>query len=136
MKSDLKKIAVADIDEQWIKGTKDMLMGYSNKYFVELMAWIYARYGQITLWGPDKKPGYDASSVSRGRPHRNYFNQIETFQEFAIAGNFPFSDRQLAGMVLYQIMAIQEYTHAYRMWKIIAANECTWVWFKARFKYA
>ena len=51
MNSSLKKIDVTDIDEQWIKGAKDMAMGYVNKYFVGLMDWMYVRYGQIT-------PGY------------------------------------------------------------------------------
>ena len=51
MNRDLKKIVVADIDDQWIKGSKDMVMGYANRSFVELMDWLYLRYVHIT-------PGY------------------------------------------------------------------------------
>ena len=46
--SSLKKISVAAINEHWIKGAKDMVMGYVNKYFRELMDWIYLWYGHIT----------------------------------------------------------------------------------------
>ena len=55
---------------------------------------------------------------------------MDTGQEIEIAGNYPFSDWQLADMGITKILATQEYTHAYRMWKSIAFNECTWVSFK------
>ena len=51
MNSALNKIVVAAIDNQWIKGAKDMVMGYANNSFVELMGWLYFRYFQIM-------PGY------------------------------------------------------------------------------
>ena len=41
MNSALKTIVFAAIDDQWIKEGKDMVMGYANKTFVELMGWIY-----------------------------------------------------------------------------------------------
>ena len=47
----LKKVLDADIDKQVINGTEDMVMGYANKYFVELMDCLYESYEQIT-------PGY------------------------------------------------------------------------------
>ena len=59
---------------------------------------------------------------------------METVQEFAIAGNYPFSDQQLAYMGVAKILATQEYTHAYRMWKSTTNNERTWVSFKAHFQ--
>ena len=55
------------------------------------------------------------------------FNKIYTRQEFRIAGNYPFSDQELANMVLSKILATQEYTHAYHMWKSITSNERTCV---------
>ena len=59
------------------------------------------------------------------------FDQLDMGLEFAIAGNSPFSDHQLADMGIAQILATWEYTHAYRMWKIIVTNERTCVCFKA-----
>ena len=46
--SPLKKISVAAINEKWIKGAKDMVMGYAIIFFVELMYWVYVRYRKIT----------------------------------------------------------------------------------------
>ena len=43
-----KKTAVIAINNQWTKGAKHMGMGYANKYFLELMDWLYVRYVQIT----------------------------------------------------------------------------------------
>ena len=54
------------------------------------------------------------------------FGQTETGQD----------DRQLADMGVVKIHATQENNHAYLMWKIIAANERTWVRFKAHFQEA
>ena len=36
MNSALKKIVVAVIDKQWMKGAKYKVMGYTNESFVEL----------------------------------------------------------------------------------------------------
>ena len=48
MNSNLKKIFVAATNEKCIKVAKDMVMGYTDKSFVYMMDWIYARYVQIT----------------------------------------------------------------------------------------
>ena len=57
------------------------------------------------------------------------FDQIETGKESAIAGNSPFSDRNLSDMGVTKILAKKECTHAYCTWKRISANERTWVRF-------
>ena len=43
-----KKIVFASIEDQWLKGENDLVMGYANKTFVELMYWLYIHYGRIT----------------------------------------------------------------------------------------
>ena len=58
------------------------------------------------------------------------FDQIERIQELSVTGNSPFSNRQLAGMRVPKILSTEEYTHAYRMWKSIAADNWTWVRFR------
>ena len=51
MNSALRKIVVASIGDQWIKRTKDMVLGYTIKSLMELMDCIYVRYGQIAPRG-------------------------------------------------------------------------------------
>ena len=58
------------------------------------------------------------------------FYQMETGQEFVIAVNSPFSNRQLADMGIDRKIATQEYTHANKMCNSIAADERTWVHLK------
>ena len=48
MNSAQKKIIVAAIDNQWIKGENYMVMGHAKKSFIGFMDWIYVRYDQIT----------------------------------------------------------------------------------------
>ena len=108
-----------------------MLMGYANKSFVELIDWIYVRYGQITPVDLTRNQGKMKSMYNVEDPIEILFYQMDTGQEFTIAGNSSFSDWQLADMGVAKIVATQEYTHEYRIWKIIAADEHTWVRFKA-----
>ena len=70
MNSALKKIAVAAIDKQWIKGGKDMVMGYTNKPFVDLMDWLYVWYRQIT-------PGYLIRNQDKMQATSNVKERIE-----------------------------------------------------------
>ena len=48
MNSVLKKIFVVAIDDQLLKGAKDLVMGYTNKTIIELMDWLDICYRQIT----------------------------------------------------------------------------------------
>ena len=64
------------------------------------------------------------------------YDQIDTGQEFAVEGNSPFSDWQLVDMGVTKSLATQEYTHSYRMWKIIVADDCIQLQFKAHFQEA
>ena len=55
-----------------------MVMGYANKYFVELMDWLYVWYGQITpgdlmLNQEEMQATYNAED-----PIEILFDQIET----------------------------------------------------------
>ena len=49
MNTDLTKIFVVDIDEQWTKGEKDTVMGYKKNYFVGLTNYPFIWYDKITL---------------------------------------------------------------------------------------
>ena len=42
----MKEIVITAIINQWIKGERDMVMGYDKNYFVELMYWLYISYFQ------------------------------------------------------------------------------------------
>ena len=47
MKVSLNKIIAAAINNQWVKGVKNMVIGYAKTSFVEQMYWLYVQYGQI-----------------------------------------------------------------------------------------
>ena len=76
--SALKKTAVLDIDKQWIKGAKYMMIRYANKFFVELMDWLYIRYGQITPGYLIKKKEYTQATYNVEDPTKILFLNIET----------------------------------------------------------
>ena len=64
------------------------------------------------------------------------FEQIKTGHQFVIAVNYPFTNRQIIDVVISQIIAKQEYTYAYCMWKSILADERTCMGFKTYFQEA
>ena len=47
MYSTPKKNVAVSINDQWIKGARDMVLGYANNSFVQLMDWFYIWYVQI-----------------------------------------------------------------------------------------
>ena len=44
----IKNFFVANINDQWIKGSKYMVMGNDRKSFILVMNWTFVRYGKIT----------------------------------------------------------------------------------------
>ena len=92
----LKKIVVAAINNQWLKGANDLILEYANKTFLELMYWLYIHYRQIYPGDLMKNRDMMQTLYHVEEPIEILFNHIETGQEFSIAGNLPFSNRQLA----------------------------------------
>ena len=115
MNSYLNKIVIRAIDEQRIKGTKYMVMGYANKSFLELMDWLYVKYGHITAGDLLKNKEDMQATYTVKDPIELLFDQIETGQESAVAGNSPFYDQQIVDMGVAKILLTQEYIHAYLM---------------------
>ena len=91
MNSTLKKISVAAIDNQCIKGVKDMVMVHAKKLFVKLMDWLCVRCGQITPGDLTKNQGEMQATYNIKEPIEILLDQMDMDQEFAITGNSPFS---------------------------------------------
>ena len=85
-----------------------MVMGYPNKYSVELMYWIYVRYVKIMTVDLMKNQDRIQSTYNVDDLIEILFDQMEMGQEFSIAGNYPFSDRQMAEMGVAKILTTQE----------------------------
>ena len=110
-----------------------MVMEYSNKYFVELMDWLYVRHDQIKPRDLSRNQEETQATYNVKDPIGILFNQMDMGQGFKIDRKFPFFNWQLADMGVTRILATQEYTHTYCMCKRIPANERTRVCFKANF---
>ena len=76
-----------------------MVMGYANKSFIDLMDWLYVRYGQITPGDLMQNQKDIQATYNTQDPIKTPFDKIKTGKEFAVAGNSPFFDQQLADMV-------------------------------------
>ena len=73
-------------------------MGYASKTFMELIDWLFIRYGKITPVDLLNNKDTVQALYHFEDPIGILFDQIETGQEFAIAGNLPFSNRWLEDM--------------------------------------
>ena len=98
MNSELKKMAVAEINNQCIKGTKNLVMGFANKTFVEQMDRLYTGYGKITPWDLMKNQDKMQTSYHIEEAIEILFDQINMGQELLIAVTSPFSDCQHVDM--------------------------------------
>ena len=72
------------------------------------MDWIYVQYSQITPGDTMQNQEDMQGTYNAEDPIDVLFDQIDMEQEFAVAGNSPFSDQQLADMGVTNIMATQE----------------------------
>ena len=125
MNSALKKIFVADIDKQYIKGAKVIVMGYANRAFVKMVRWLYVRCFQITPGHHMRNQEDIEGTYNVKDPINIFFDQIDMVQELSVAGNVPFSNWKLADTGVEKILETQEYTHVYCIWKSIAADNRT-----------
>ena len=80
MNSALKKNSVAAINDQWIKGVIDMVMGYENKSFLYLMNWLYVSYVQIIPGDLISNQGEMQATYNVKYPIEILFVQMETGQ--------------------------------------------------------
>ena len=78
----LKIVYVKAIYNQCIKGAKDMVMGYPNKYSVELMYWIYVRYVKIMTVDLMNNQDRIQSTYNIDDLIEILFEQMEMVQEF------------------------------------------------------
>ena len=90
-----------------------MVLGYTIKSLMELMDCIYVRYGQIAPRGLMRNQDEMKVTYNAEYPIEILFDQMDTGQELAIAGNTTFSNRQLADMGVSKILTTKEYTHEY-----------------------
>ena len=83
--SDLNKMAVAAINDQCIKGAKNLIMGFAKNTLVEQMDWLYTCYGKITLRDLMKNQDKMQTSYHVEEAIEILFDEINTGQEFLIA---------------------------------------------------
>ena len=99
-------------------------MGYANKYF-QTNGLDLHQVRPNNFQKPDENKDTVQAKYHVKDPIKILFNLIDTGQEFSIVGNSPFYGHQVEDMGIAQILATQEYTHAYHIWKSIEANERT-----------
>ena len=92
-----------------------MVMRYANKYFLEFMEWLYIRYRQITPRDLRQNQDNSESTYNIKNLIKILFDQMEIGQGFTIAGNTPFSDRNLADMGVNKIPMTRKYKHVYHI---------------------
>ena len=80
MNSALKKIVVAAMYDEWIKGQKYMVMVYANKYFMELRACLYGWYRQITPGDLTSNQDKIQATYNVEEPVEILFNHMKTGQ--------------------------------------------------------
>ena len=76
----LKKIFVTATDDKCLKGTKDMVMVYANKYFMELRACLYGWYRQITPGDLTSNQDKIQATYNVEEPVEILFNHMKTGQ--------------------------------------------------------
>ena len=84
-----------------------MVIGYVKNPFIEWMDWLYIWYSQIAQGDLMRNQDEIQVMYNIKDPIEILLDQMDTGQEFAIAGNSPFSDWQLLDMGIVKTLATQ-----------------------------
>ena len=108
-------------------------MGYANHTTKEILTYLYDSYAKITpssLAANDQKI---REALDPSQPIEVFFTRIEECQEFASAGNTPYTPEQVLNIAYQTAFASGVYADGCKEWRRKNADQKTWAIFKQHF---
>ena len=99
----LKTQLVASVDEVFIQSLRNKYVGYSNHTTKDILAYLYTSYAKITPSSLQANDKTMRDPLDPAQPLEVFFTRIEECQEFASAGNTPYTPEQVLNMA-YQAL--------------------------------
>ena len=129
----LKSQLLAAVDEVFIQSLRNKYVGYANHTTKEILAYLYDSYAKITptsLEANDKKL---REQLDPAQPLEVFFTRIEECQEFASAGNTPYTPAQVLNVAYQVLFASGVYADGCKEWRKKALADKTWANLKTHF---
>ena len=112
----LKQLLLNSFDEMYTRGLRNVHTGYSNVTTIALLNHLYTTYGCITTMDLEENDARMKTPYDATQPIEVLFNQIETAQEFAEAGNAPYPDSVIINTAYLLLFKTGLYCDACREW--------------------
>ena len=127
----LKQQLLGAYNEMYTRGLRNIHTGYSSVTTLTLLTHLYTSYGRITTMDLDTNDTQMRTPYDATQPIECLFEQIESGQEFAAAGNAPIPDTTLVNIAYLLLFKTGMYRDACRDWNRRATADKTWTNLKA-----
>lgn len=129
----LQQQLLSVFDEEYLRGLRNMHMGYVGVSTNTMLQHLYDNYGVITAVDIEDNDTTMRAEYDPSQPIEVLFHQIETAVEFAEAGNRPYDPKQVVSRAYLLILKTGLYAEACKDWENKTEPQKTWVSFKAYF---
>ena len=129
----LKSQLVAAVDEVFIQSLRNKYVGYSNHSTKDILAYLYTSYAKITPSSLEANDRAMREPLDPVQPLEVFLTRIEECQEFASAGNTPYTPEQVLNIAYQTLFSSGIYTDGCKDWRKKDPADKTWANFKLHF---
>lgn len=129
----LKKQVEDSIEPIYLRALEDPNVGFANTTLIQMLTFLFQAYGQITPLQLRENAKRFEEEWDPNTPLELLIHQIETCQEYAEAGNQPFSNAQILNNAYTIVFKTGMYFDDCKEWTRLPAALKTWNAFKLHF---
>ena len=129
----LKVQLIAAVDEVFIQSLRNKYVGYANHTTKAILTYLYDSYAKITPSSLEANDKAMRAPLDPIQPLEVFFTRLEECQEFASAGNSPYTAQQVLNIAYQTLFTSGVYGDGCKDWRRKEAAEKTWANFKAHF---
>ena len=129
----VKSQLIASVDEVFIQSLRNKYVGYGNHTTKDILAYLYTSYAKITPSSLDANDKTMREPLDPAQPLEVFFTRVEECQEFASAGNAPYTPEQILNIAYQTLFSSGIYSDGCKDWRRKDPADKTWANFKSHF---
>ena len=129
----LKSQLTNAVDEVFIQSLRNKYTGYANSTTKDILNYLYDNYAKITDSALQENDEKMRAQYDPSLPIETFFANIEECQEFAAAGNTPYTPQQILSAAYQGIFRSGVFPEGCKEWRRRPQPDKTWGAFKTHF---
>ena len=132
----LKQQLIGAIPDMYIKTLKHPISAYSTVTTKQILAHLYAQYGQLTPQDLQTNDEHMQRSYDPNTPIENLYEQIEQAVDIAATAGAPYSNMHILNVAYTIVFNTNAFPETCREWRRLPQADKTWNTFKETFTEA